>query len=111
MEGVTVLYSGVVREDLGLGVILIVTGAIIGLAITFIIVVEDSLTTQEKLRMGCCYFLIVLWIACGIIFCIRKTPVQKVKIDDSVSYNEFVTHYTVKGCEEDIWEVIPKEEK
>lgn len=53
----------------------------------------------------------VLWIACGIIFCIRKTFIQKVKIDDSVSYNEFVAHYTVKGCEGDIWEVIPKEEK
>lgn len=111
MEGVTVLYSGVVREDLILGVILILTGAIIGLAITFIIVTEDSITTQEKLRMGCCYLLIALWIACGITFCIRKTSIQKVKIDDSVNYNEFVTNYTVKGCEEDIWEVIPKEEK
>ena len=111
MEGVTVLYSGMVKEDFGLGIILIIVGIIMSLAITFIIVMEDRLTIQEKLMMGGCYFLIALWIGCGIVFCIRKTFIQKVKIDDSVSYNEFVGHYTVKGCEEDIWEVIPKEEK
>ena len=111
MEGVTVLYSGVVREDLGLGVILIITGAIIGIAITLIVVTGDRLTIQEKLRMGSCYFLVALWIGCGIVFCIRKTPIQKVKIDNSVSYNEFVSHYTVRNCEGDTWEVIPKEEK
>nr|DAG47943.1 MAG TPA: hypothetical protein [Caudoviricetes sp.] len=48
--------------------------------------------------------------AIGIYYTRKKpTEIQKVLIEDSVRFNDFMDYYDIKSQEGDLWIVVPKE--
>lgn len=62
-----------------------------------------------------CFLFLVLIVVFGTmaigIYYTRKKPteIQKVLIEDSVRFNDFMDYYDIKSQEGDLWIVVPKE--
>lgn len=109
MDGVTVVATTVESTVLG-GAGLIGASA---LCLTWIAIFVYQ-SGADSIKELCFLFLtlIVLFgtMAIGIYYaCKKPTETQKVLIEDSVRFNDFMDYYDIKSQEGDLWIVVPKE--
>ena len=108
MEGVTILSTETINNT-GSGIILTM------LSIFILLILVIATLYFGVVNLGDIVVLIGGTIAFFIIFFMGISAIdsdytlQKVLIDDSVSFNEFMENYEIRGNEGDIWKVVPKE--
>lgn len=108
MDGITVIATQMENRILD-GVFLIVASALC-LVLVAILVYQSGVDSIKEL---CFLFLtlIVLFgtMAIGIYYtCKKPVETQKVLIEDSVRFNDFMDYYDIKGQEGNLWIVAPK---
>lgn len=108
MDGVTVVATQVESTVLG-GACLIGASALCLIWVA-IFVYQSGM---DSMKEWCFLFLtlIILFgtMAIGIYYtCKKPVETQKVLIEDSVRFNDFMDYYDIKGQEGNLWIVVPK---
>lgn len=109
MEGVTVLSTEVVNNTVS-GVSLIALSVFIFIVLVLGTLYYGALDAGDiaVLIGGLLAGFIILFFGLSALH--SSYTLQKVLVDDSISFNEFMNYYEVKGHEGEIWKVVPKEE-
>lgn len=109
MEGITVVATQMESTVLG-GACLIGVSAICLTCVAIFAYQSGMDSVKEK-----CFLFLTLIVLFGImaigIYYTCKKPIetQKVLIEDSVRFNDFMDYYDIKGQEGDLYIVVPKE--
>lgn len=109
MEGITVLSTEVVDKTTG-GMILIAASVFIFLALIIGVLYQGIVDGADICVLIVATLVLSFFFRVGIWALNYHCTLQKVTIDDTVSFNEFMENYEIKGHEGDIWKVVPKEE-
>lgn len=109
MEGIIVVATQV--ESTVLGGVCLIGASTLCLIWVAIFIYQSGMDSMKE--WGFLFLTLVILfgtMAIGIYYtCKKPVEIQKVLIEDSVKFNDFMDYYNIKGQEDNLWIVVPKE--